>query len=461
MQAALSFTELLELATHAERQLKGDGVLSLVLPIEGLDPLVHLPQLEGDDCFQFLWDKSPGLSLAASGRTNHFELSGPRRFELAQHFIDSSLSQLVCAPEIVPPHARPRILLAFSFFDTVLSIKDKLPAIQAVLPRWQLSRENGKACWLRLQVNAGSGTIARQLAEELWLKAESLVAFSKTAKENSYETTYSTAKVIHSSVWQEDYINPARRGLELVDNNELHKLVIAVRQYLILEEPIKPLQLLHKLRAEQRGSCRFLWQIDKGDSFFGASPERLLVVKQGQLRSDALAGTSLAGEGDSQLLQSDKDRYEHELVVSEIKKVLYKNGMFPHHPSRPYLTRHGDLMHLHTPITADLNGQSALSLAKALHPTPAVAGLPQKDAINWIRSLENFERGNYAAPIGWVDNHGDSELRVAIRSARQQNHQLELTAGAGLVSGSIVEKELQEIALKLAIMHKQLNLPIT
>ncbi|HRD41295.1 MAG TPA: chorismate-binding protein, partial [Prochlorococcaceae cyanobacterium AMR_MDS_5431] len=64
------------------------------------------------------------------------------------------------------------------------------------------------------------------------------------------------------------------------------------------------------------------------------------------------------------------------------------------------------------------------------------------------------------APIGWVDTHGDSELRVAIRSARQQNHQLELTAGAGLVSGSVLEEELQEITLKLAVMYKQLNLPI-
>nr|APP88121.1 isochorismate synthase [Paulinella micropora] len=459
MQAALSFTELLELATQTEQQLKGDGVLSLALPIEGLDPLLHLPQLEEDDSFQFLWDKSPGLSLAASGRTNHFALSGPKRFELAQHFIDSSLSRLVCAPQPIPAHARPRILLAFSFFDTSFDTKNKLPGIQAVLPRWQLSRGSGKG-WLRLQMNAGSGTIARRLAEELWLKAESLVAFSKIVKEGYEEKEYPTAKVIHSSIWEENYINPAKRGLELVDKHELHKLVIAVRQYLILEEPIKPLQLLHRLRTEQRGSCRFLWQINKRDSFFGASPERLLVVRQGQLRSDALAGTSSACEGDSQLLQSDKDRHEHELVVSEIKKILHRHGMYPHHPSRPYLTRHGHLMHLHTPITAYLNGQSPLSLAKALHPTPAVAGLPQRDAMDWLRSLENFERGNYAAPIGWVDTHGDSELRVAIRSARQQNHQLELTAGAGLVSGSVVEEELQEITLKLAVMYKQLNLPI-
>nr|YP_002048989.1 Isochorismate synthase [Paulinella chromatophora]ACB42779.1 Isochorismate synthase [Paulinella chromatophora] len=459
MQAALCFTELLELAANAERQLKGDGVLSLALPVEGLDPLLHLPQLGDENCFKFLWDRAPGLSLAASGRTNHLELSGPRRFQLAQRFADLSLSRLVCAPQSVPPQARPRVLLAFSFFDAALQNGENLPGIQAVLPRWQLSRQ-GHEGWLRLQVNAGNGTIARQLAEELWLKAESLVAFSKIAKTTRKHEKPSIINVIQSSSWQESYIKAAKRGLELVNQHELHKLVIAVRQNLLLEQPLKPLDLLYRLRKEQSGSCRFLWQVHKADAFFGASPERLLVFRQGQLLSDALAGTASVDDVENQLLKSDKDRHEHELVVEEIIKVLCQQGMCPSHPNRPRLARHGHLIHLHTPIIAKINGQSPLLLAEALHPTPAVAGLPRREAMAWLRSLEEFERGHYAAPIGWIDNSGDAELRVAIRSARQQNCHLEITAGAGLVCGSILEKELQEVNLKLGVMHKQLNLPI-
>jgi len=87
-----------------------------------------------------------------------------------------------------------------------------------------------------------------------------------------------------------------------------------------------------------------------------------------------------------------------------------------------------------------------------------VAGLPRREAMAALRSLEPFERGHYAAPIGWIDSAGDAELRVAIRSGTVSGNRLELTAGAGLVRGSDVEKELQEVALKLDVLQQQLNL---
>jgi menaquinone-specific isochorismate synthase len=116
-------------------------------------------------------------------------------------------------------------------------------------------------------------------------------------------------------------------------------------------------------------------------------------------------------------------------------------------------------VHLHTPITAPLGALDPLTIAAALHPTPAVAGLPRREAISWLRSLEPFERGHYAAPIGWIDSAGDAELRVAIRSGTLRGRQLELTAGAGLVRSSVVEQELQEVQLKLGVLQQQLNLP--
>ena len=116
------------------------------------------------------------------------------------------------------------------------------------------------------------------------------------------------------------------------------------------------------------------------------------------------------------------------------------------------------MRHLHTPISATLSGQHPLTLAEALHPTPAVAGLPRKEAMAWLRSLEPFERGAYAAPIGWIDSAGDAELRVAIRSGVLRGQQLELTAGASLVRGSEPQRELAEVALKLEVLQQQLSL---
>jgi menaquinone-specific isochorismate synthase len=466
VQAPPSFPELLALAADTARRLeraaarRGDeeGVLSLALPLAGVDPFALLPHLSGgeeDDGFRFLWDGAPGLCLAASGRCNSLELSGPRRFELAQRFSALSLSRLALPAGALPPLARPRVLLAFAFFDSPLQQGTGAAGLQAVLPRWQLSRQ-GRHCWLRLQRSLGGEVTARSLAEELWDRARRLerLAAEATVTEDAVRVS-----ICGGSAWQEGYRAALGRALELVEGGELRKLVLAVRQELRLDGRLDPLGLLRHLRRSQPGSCRFLWQQSSREALLGASPERLLTVRQGQLRSDALAGTAPLN-GAEALLRSSKDRHEHELVVDAITAVLQQMGLRPRRPRHPRLARHGRLVHLHTPITARLAAQPPLALAAALHPTPAVAGLPRREAMAWLRSLEPFERGHYAAPIGWIDTAGDTDLRVAIRSGILRGDRLELTAGAGLVRGSQPERELQEVGLKLGVLQQQLNLPV-
>ena len=449
-----SFSDLLSAAAEGERLLDGEGVLSLAMAIPGRDPMALLSQLEEGDRFRFLWDSAPGLCLAASGRCNSLELSGPRRFELAQRFSAVSLGRLA-APQSCPPLARPRVLLAFSFFDSPLQEGDGVPGVQAVLPRWQLSRQ-GRHCWLRLQRTLGGDISARSVAEELWEQAERLGALP--ADPHADQGHAPGPAIAEHSSWQEGYRSVVQRGVELVEEGRLRKLVLAVRQQLRLERPLDPLQLLAQLRMRQPGSCRFLWQHADGPALLGASPERLLTVRQGQLRSDALAGTAPIGPQAELLTRSDKDRREHELVVEAITEVLQQAGLVTRRPRHPRLARHGQLVHLHTPISAALAEQQPLALAAALHPTPAVAGLPRREAMAALRSLEPFERGYYAAPIGWIDSEGDTELRVAIRSGTLQGQRLELTAGAGLVHGSDVERELAEVALKLGVLQQQLDI---
>jgi menaquinone-specific isochorismate synthase len=471
VQAPNSFTELLAVASDSARQLEDDGVLSLAMPLAGGDPMVLLPHLDPGadskgsgsqgDGFRFLWDGAPGLCLAASGRCNSLELSGPRRFELAQRFASASLSRLA-TPQNCPPLARPRVLLAFGFFDAPLEQSiGAIPGVQAVLPRWQLSRQ-GLHCWLRLQRPLGGEVTARSLAEELWEKAQTLMAAwhgtppTGTAPLGATAPLSAIAQLRHGTPWELGYRSAFEQAMTLVNQGDLQKLVLAVRQDLSLDRAVDPLALLAPLRRHQSGSCRFLWQRAAGSALIGASPERLLTVRQNQLRSDALAGTTPWGPMAPELLQSIKDRHEHDLVVDTITSVLRQAGLNPRRPRHPRLARHGQLAHLHTPITANLQGEQPLAIAAALHPTPAVAGLPRKEAMGWLRSLEPFERGHYAAPIGWIDSAGDADLRVAIRSGTLRGSQLELTAGAGLVRGSTVERELQEVALKLGVLQQQL-----
>jgi len=461
----LRFADLLALARARAHSLNDEGVLSLAVRLAPLDPLPLLPLLPEGDGFRFLWDGAPGLCLAAAGRCQSLELSGPRRFELAQRFAGLCLHRLggnEHSTRSWPAAARPRVLLAFGFFDTPLEGSTAaVPGVQAVLPRWQLSR-HGQHCWLRLQATLGGAVTARSLTEELWDTATRLqqTAASGDAAAMDARSSQHGATVRWSSPWQQHYGTALERGLELVESGGLTKLVLAVRQQLRCDRSLDPLELIPPLRQQQAGSCRLLWQRHSGTALVGASPERLLTVRQGQLRCDALAGTSAAaGGGASELLRSSKDRHEHELVVAAIAAVLQRQGLNPRRPRHPRLARHGHLIHLHTPVTAELGGQHPLAVAAALHPTPAVAGLPRREAMAWLRSLEPFERGHYAAPIGWIDSEGDTDLRVAIRCGMVQGPGLELTAGAGLVRGSRWQHELNEVGLKLQVLHKQLSAP--
>ena len=87
-----------------------------------------------------------------------------------------------------------------------------------------------------------------------------------------------------------------------------------------------------------------------------------------------------------------------------------------------------------------------------------VKGIPQKIALQWIKTLEPFSRGNYASPIGWVDIEGNSDFRVAIRGARYINKEIQFTAGAGLVKDSNCLDEVEEIKLKFESIANQIFL---
>tara|TARA_B100002051_G_scaffold173597_1_gene164180 strand:- start:248 stop:1654 length:1407 start_codon:yes stop_codon:yes gene_type:complete len=458
MSADCSFSSVLEASRQGWSAAGGDDtLLSLALPLDGIDPLQALPVLAGQASFQMLMDGAPGLCLAAAGSCQQLELAGARRFELAQRFADLSLSRLVDTSSASPAQARPRVLLRFRFFDQVGEHHHGAmppPAVEAVLPRWQLTRQ-GRRGWLRLNGVVNSAAEARNLAEQLWLKYERLQGELPSIASRRSPTQLTSG---NPDLWKQRYSRAVERGIELVKGGELHKLVLAVRHTIDLDDRFNPLPLLQRLRRQQAGSCRFLWQRKADDVFFGASPERLLSLRGGWLRSDALAGTAGEGDDGNQLLRSDKDRREHELVVDTLTNQLRQMGLTPCRRRQPQLARHGQLTHLHTPITAEVQGKPVLSLAEQLHPTPAVAGLPRREAMAWLRTLEPFERGCYAAPIGWIDSAGDAELRVAIRCGHARGNHLDLTAGAGLVRGSIAEREREEVELKLAVLTDQLKL---
>ncbi len=456
MKFDLTFSEMLQASRRSWISRKVDEcVLSLALPIENVDPLFSFPLIANKHQFGFIWDLSPEFCLAATGKCQSFELVGQRRYELSQRFTDETFNRLIDISPDAPSHAKPRILYAFTFFEQTSGSnrgQEVDPAVQAVLPSWQLTTQSHHG-WLRLNAVVPQEADVRDFAEKLWLMRQKLNAFIS-------QTHSSRNQFVHcvesSQDWEKSYRLSLAKGIDLVNSGQLEKLVVAVKQSLVLKDSVNPLMILKTLRNHQQDSCRFLWKRSTSESFFGASPERLLSIRHNNLVTDSLAGTSSLGSQDSDLLKSEKDLREHELVVNSINIQLSNLGLLPQSPSKPCLARYGNLVHLHTPITASLGGQSPLQLVNALHPTPAVAGLPREMAKKWLRTLEPFDRGFYAAPIGWIDTANNAEFRVGIRCGYARARNLDLFAGAGLVKGSNVEDELKEVRLKFGVITDQI-----
>jgi menaquinone-specific isochorismate synthase len=236
----------------------------------------------------------------------------------------------------------------------------------------------------------------------------------------------------------------------------LEKVVIARCVDVTANRPIVIPDILSRLQALYP-TC-FIFSMD---GFVGASPELLIGRVGGEVTSHPLAGTvARSGDGDADaalvagLLASPKDRWEHQLVVEALAKDLREVCPTLDVPDAPTVVGLRNVSHLGTRLTGQLGGPperwpSALELVGRVHPTPAVGGWPQAEAIAYLQQAEGFDRGRYAGPVGWMDRHGDGTWAVGIRCADVDANHARLYAGCGIVGDSDPAAELAEAQLKL------------
>jgi isochorismate synthase len=207
-----------------------------------------------------------------------------------------------------------------------------------------------------------------------------------------------------------------------------------------------------------------------GAALVGASPE-LLVARSGEHvvcrpfagsapRSidpevDAANGAALAG--------SDKNRHEHQLVIDTMRAALEPLCDDLTIASEPQLSGTAAVWHLCTPIVGRLRdtSTSAIDLALALHPTPAVGGVPTSAATELIAALEG-DRGFYAGAVGWCDASGDGDWVVSIRCAElSADRRTALArAGGGIVAESDPDDEVEETTTKFATILNALGVEL-
>ena len=187
---------------------------------------------------------------------------------------------------------------------------------------------------------------------------------------------------------------------------------------------------------------------DGHSGFAGASPERLLSVSGGVLKTMALAGTARTEERDV-LAVDEKEIREHEYVAQSLVSKLGDIGRVRRGPR--VIMELGSIVHFHTPFEVELTGNdNPDSLIRRLHPTPALGPLPRTpetldQLIGWRRRLGTPD--GFGAPFGAILD-GEFHAIVAIRGVWWDENDLLLPAGCGVIEASRLVNEWRELRLK-------------
>jgi menaquinone-specific isochorismate synthase len=265
------------------------------------------------------------------------------------------------------------------------------------------------------------------------------------------------------------------RAIARIAGGEVEKVVLARDELATSPAPIDVRLVLQRLA--QRYDATWTFAVD---GLVGATPEMLVRLLDGKVRSRVLAGTVRRDQSPSplvaedhpdfraehhvdpqlRLISSEKDLEEHAYAVRSVAEALAPHCRELEVPDEPFVLKLPDVYHLASDISGThADEATSLRLAAALHPSAAVCGTPAAPAAALISELETMDRGRYAGPVGWMDSDGDGDWGIALRCGElcSDPRQMRLFAGGGIVAASDPEAELAETEIKLAAMRYALG----
>lgn len=428
-------------------------------PVDPLDFLAAFPERQ-----RFLWLRdADDEHVAAIGATAMVEAHGDARFA----DVSGALASLPLSGD-----AEHAVLVGGFAFDAdarATAPWREFPAARFALPRLALVRRDGET-HLVATTEASRGDAATAGARQLLDRtraglgralARGRRAAIKAAPQSP--PSFRVRALAPTAAWRD----AVRAALDEVEAGRLAKVVLARAIEVDAGAALDPLRVAARLRAAHPGCAVFA--VMQGEAaFVGATPELLARVDGDRLRTAAVAGSAARGERAREdraraaaLRASVKDRAEHAAVVDDLAARLRPLCRRLTVPAAPRVLRTAVVQHLWTPIRGTLRRDvGLLEVAGALHPTPAICGVPRETALARVLAHEAVARGWYGGCLGWLDAHDrrSGELGVAIRTALLHGERAILHAGAGLVRGSRWESELEETRLKLrATLHALLE----
>ena len=256
------------------------------------------------------------------------------------------------------------------------------------------------------------------------------------------------------SVPREDYhIDFANFHAHLV-NGDFAKLVLSRSIFIPSDAPVSPITLYQRACEWYPRMMITLMSTPQSGMWLVATPEILLSGGEKEWQTVALAGTMPFCE---QVLWSDKNIQEQRYVATYITEQL-EQFTADFKESGPRTIRAGHLAHLRSDFRFRLNDSQGLgNLLNALHPTPAVCGLPKQEAFRFILHNEHHDRSYYSGFMGPLQVSGQTSLFVTLRCMELFQDGYRLYAGGGILKDSQEEQEWHETEIKLDTMRNILT----
>ncbi|MBE9576751.1 isochorismate synthase [Flavobacterium proteolyticum] len=247
---------------------------------------------------------------------------------------------------------------------------------------------------------------------------------------------------------KEAFENLVSKGVSSIQQGEFDKVVLSRK--IVLKEQISIVDTFQNLISTYPTAFRYLFFHPKIGLWMGATPEQLVKINQNQFETVALAGTQLYSEI---VIWATKEIEEQQFVTDYIvTKVKDKvNNLIV---SDAKTVKAGNLAHLKSFISGELTPDfQANDLIKALHPTPAVCGLPKEKAIDFILKNEGYNRKYYAGFLGEYNKDNQTDLFVNLRCLEVENDVVHIYVGCGITKDSNPEKEFIETENKSMTMR--------
>ena len=450
-------TTLREAAVELAVAPSGTRVLRFFfeLPIE--DAWVLLPGLSEHASRIAAWHSEEDGSFVAGGVAWEATLEGESRFRQASEAWTELNSQCIHVAALEQDQTLPLCLSGFAFSHNTPGSADweGWGDGRLWLPEWVVARV-GDRCRAVLNARITESDDTDDTVERLVQRMKWLKRLCGAPVEHDGNDAGLLAKAAHSAKAEAEWVRRVQEARQALESGQVQKVVLARSEEFSSESgSFDGIATAFRMRRQQAGCTVFLVRRRGGQAFVGATPEELIRRNGRTISTMSLAGTRrrderLDEELGEELLRSEKDRHEQVLVTQAMTQALMPMVEELVLARVPELAKLADVQHLRTRLHGTLRGEIDLfHLAEALHPTPAVGGLPRTEALAWISENEELDRGWYAGPIGWLRPDGDGLLVVAIRSVLLNAERARAFVGCGLVEDSDPSTEWEESEAKL------------